>query len=126
MPLQRMGEHSPFENYNLALQRYKLFSYALKVVLKHRKEIGIVFVACKEYLLALGSVFANMLNDRSAENTRARTGIKYGISRLIGIKANSFCHKTRGILFCKESSKSYVFRLGFFSYKLARVSYGEI
>lgn len=29
MPLQRMGEHSPYLK-SLALQRYKLFFYALK------------------------------------------------------------------------------------------------
>ena len=101
-------------------------AYALKVVLKHRNKVGIVLVAGKEYLLAPRGVFAYMLNDSSAEYTRSGTGVENRVSALLGIKTNGIRHKTRSILFCEESSESYVFRLGFFSYKFACVSYGEV
>jgi hypothetical protein len=86
-----------------------LFADTLKVVVEHRDEYGVVFVAGYEYLLYVGQIFAHRLDSRRGKNTRACTGIENSVNALGFIEGEHICHKTGGILFSEKTTESYIF-----------------
>ena len=101
----------------------RLLSNALKVVLKHRNENGVVLVAGDKDLLCERTSFTYLLDSRRRKNTCTCAGIKNGVNSLLVIKLHHTCHKASGVFFCEKSTKTDVFALGFFSYKFIGVSY---
>ena len=101
-----------------------LFSFKISI-----KKIGFYLCHIGMVIIVICSFvsWGFMKDDHSRrENTRARTGIEYGVRGFIFIKGNEPRHKTRGLLLRKEAAKTHVVALRAGADELSRISDSEI